>query len=228
MSKLSDFKRLNTRKASLLNVGGFRPTGEPLASHFGMRPVCLPNESWPEYNGSPMLFVCQLNLTNAPVVPERLRDIQLLTLYVDQAMSVMDDENGSNWCLRAYHSLDGLAPAEPPAGTRLPRRGLECRWEECVDHPDYDDPDKVLPDGFDDSDVELENVGRTKIGGYASNVQSEPWWCTRVHECAPSYVFQIASEAKAGVAWGDGGFLHFARGTAAGCEGRWFVDWQSF
>jgi Domain of unknown function (DUF1963) len=136
MSKLSEYKRLNTRQASLLNVGGFRPTGDPLASHFGMEPLCLPGEQWPESNAAPMLFVCQLNLTTAPVVPDRLHDIRLITLFVDAAMTGFDEENGGNWCLRTYGSLEGLVPSVRPANApRAPRRGLECRWEACPTIP---------------------------------------------------------------------------------------------
>jgi uncharacterized protein YwqG len=229
MSKLSEYKRLNSRQASLVNVGGFRPTGDPVASHFGMEPLCLPDEQWPESNTAPMLFVCQLNLTTAPVIPDRLQDIRLITLFVDAAMTGFDEENGGNWCLRTYRSLERLAPSVRPANApRAPRRGLECRWEACTDHPNYDDPEKVLPAGFDDSEVELENVARTKIGGYVTTVQSEPWWDTRSHPANPAYTFQIASEAKAGMVWGDEGLLHFARGTAAGSEDQWFLDWQMY
>jgi hypothetical protein len=228
MSKLSEYKRLNTRKASLLNVGGFRPTGDPVASHFGMEPLCLPDEPWPQSNGTPMLFVCQLNLTAAPVVPDRLKDIQLMTLFVDPSMSSFEEENGANWCLRTYQSVDGLVKSVRPANAPRARRGLECSWQECTDHPNHDDPEKVLPAGFDDSDLELENVARTKIGGYVTTVQSEPWWDYRGHPTNPAYAFQIASEPKAGVVWGDEGILHFARGTEPGSDDRWFLDWQMY
>ena len=69
-------------------------------------------------------------------------------------------------------------------------------------------------------------VHRTKIGGYASNTQSEPWWGYRDHPSKPRYCFQIDSEEKVGLHWGDGGTVFVARGTAAGCEEEWFVDWQ--
>jgi uncharacterized protein YwqG len=107
-------------------------------------------------------------------------------------------------------------------------RGFECRWEKCLDYAEFDDPDVVVPDGFDPSDVHLDNVRRTKIGGYASNIQSEPWWGYRHHPAEPSYCLQINSEGKVGLMWGDAGTIFLARGTAAGFEDDWFLDWQCY
>jgi hypothetical protein len=225
---LAKFKRLNTRRASIVRVGGFRPTGDPLASNFGMRPLGALGEAWPEHGGKPLLFVCQLNLTTAPAVPELLRGIALVTFFAEPEPGELERENGVNWSLRTYASLDGLAPIAPPQGGPKLRRGLECTWEAVDDHPEHDDPERVLPKGFDDSDVELENVARTKIGGYASSIQSEPWWGYAEHPCAPAYCLQIAGEEKAGLAWGDGGIVCLARGTAEGTLDRWFLDCQFY
>ena len=107
-------------------------------------------------------------------------------------------------------------------------REFECRWEACDDHPNHDDPSVVVPEGFDDSEVELEDAARTKIGGYASTIQSEPWWDYEEHASAPAYCLQISSEDKAGLKWGDGGTLYLARGRAEGCRDLWFLDWQSY
>ena len=118
-----------------------------------------------------------------------------------------------------------------PAGTAKLKRGFECRWEALDDHPNYDDPDRVVPEGFDDSvleNAELENVARTKIGGYASSIQSEPWWGYEEHASAPAYCLQINSEEKVGMVWGDAGTVYLARGTAEGCRDQWFLDWQCY
>jgi hypothetical protein len=227
MSSLREFKRLNTRKASIVHVGGFRPTGDPFASNFGLRPLGNPGEAWPTSNGAPLLFVCQLNLTAAPAVPELLRDIALITFFANPGLDFAK-ENGSGWSLRAYPSLTGLVPITPPANAPKLKRGFECSWEACDDHPNYDDPDRIVPDGFDDSDVDLENVDKTKIGGYASSIQSEPWWGYEEHPAAPAYCLQINGEEKVALAWGDGGMVYLARGTADGCKDQWFLDCQSY
>jgi uncharacterized protein YwqG len=228
MSNIEEYTRLNTRKASVLHVGGLRPTNDPFASNFGLKPLGNPGEEWPALNGKPLLFVCQLNLTTAPFVPALLEDIKMMTFFAKPGSGSLKRESGTNWHLRAYKSLDGLVPIEAPPKAPSLKRGFECRWEEGVDHPIYDDPDLIVPEGFDNSDVELDHLDKTKIGGYPSNIQSEQWWHTKDHPAAPAYCWQIDSEEKAGLMWGDGGTVYLARGTASGCEDQWFLDWQTY
>jgi hypothetical protein len=116
----------------------------------------------------------------------------------------------------------------PPTDAVKLKRGFECRWEALDDHPNYDDAERVVPDRFDDSEVELENRARTKAGGYASSIQSEPWWGGEGHPSAPAYCPQINSEEKVGPIWGDGGTVFLARGTADGCREEWFLDWECY
>jgi uncharacterized protein YwqG len=227
MSDLQAYKRLNTRKASIVHVGGFRPTGDPSASNFGLRALGAPGEEWPASDGKPLLFICQLNLTAAPVVPPLLQDIQLVTFFADPD-AALGKENGEDWRVFAYKSLDGLTAMNRPGDAPAMKRGFECRWEVCEDQPNYDDPDRVVPEGFDDDDVELENVARTKIGGYLSTIQSEPWWNSQDHPDEPAYCIQINSEEKVGLAWGDAGAVYLARGTAESSKDRWFLDWQCY
>jgi hypothetical protein len=175
-----------------------------------------------------MVFVCQLNLTAAPVVPPLLEDIKLITFFVDPNVGPLQQENGKDWNLRAHKSLIDLAPMTAPTGAPSLTRAFECRWQECADYPTCDDPEIQVPDGFEPSNVDLENVRRTKIGGYPSHIQSELWWDSRAHPANPKFCWQIDSEEKAGLMWGDNGMIYLARGTAPGCEGRWFLDWQCY
>ena len=108
MSNLAEFRRLNTRKASVLQVGGFRPTLDPSASNFGRAPLGLPGEEWPMWDSKPLLFVCQFNLATAPSVPPLLAGIKLITFFVNPELGELSEENGGDWRLRAYNSLDGL------------------------------------------------------------------------------------------------------------------------
>jgi hypothetical protein len=195
------------RKTSVVQVGGFRPTLDPFATNFGMKPLALAGETWPESAGKPMLFICQLNLSSAPVIPDRLADIKLITFFVEPDTASLAEENGDNWCLRAYKSLDGLTPlAVPPDAPKI-KKGFECRWEETTDA----------------------KATRTKIGGSGSYILSGPWWDYRAHPSAPVYCMQIKSEEKVGLAWGyadEAGTVYLARGTAEGSEDQWFLDIQ--
>jgi uncharacterized protein YwqG len=205
---------MSSRRASTVKVGGFRPTGDPFATHFGLRPLSLPHESWPELNGAPMLFVCQLNLTAAPAVPDSLKDVALITFFVDPKHGNLAQENGKDWHLRVYHSLDGLVTLDPPANAPALKRGFECSWTAGVDHEqDQDD---------------FENLAYTKLGGYPSTIQSEPWWDDVAHPAQPHYCLQINSEEKVGLFWGDVGMVYLARGTEDGFTDHWFLDWQCY
>ena len=235
MSSLEEFRRVNTRPASVMTIGGFRPTRNPTATHFGLAPVARPEESWPCVGERPLFFICQLNLTEAPFVPERLQGIALLTVFMDMQAQRYGRENGDGWLVRTYDRLEGLQPLVIPPGATVPR-GFEVRYEVIEDHPVYDDPELQVVPGFDQRGVHLENIHRTKIGGYASNIQSEQWWgdadtpeeMSPGHPSLPRYCFQIASEDKVGLYWGDNGILYFARGTAPGCESQWFLDTQCY
>lgn len=224
----AEFKRLNTRKTSVLQVGGFRPSLDPLSSNFGKSPLGLPGEEWPTWQSKPLLFVCQMNLTTAPAVPLLLADIQLITFFINPELGVLHKKNGADWRLRAYTSLEGLVPMVAPAGAPKIVKGFECRWEECEDHPNYDDPEIMVPAGSRRPRVELENIARTKIGGYASTIQSAPWWGQMNHPANPKFCLQINSEEKAGLIWGDGGSIYAARGAEPGSLDQWFLDWQCF
>ncbi len=213
----------------MLEVGGFRPTLDPAASNFGLAPLALPGEDWPAFDSKPLVFVCQMNLTTAPAVPPLLSGLALLTFFVVEDFGRLSKENGGDWRLRAYPSLDGLVRLPPPAGaSRSKKKGFECRWLEVEDHPNYDDPEIAAPPGSRRPRTPLENVARTKIGGYASTIQSEPWWGHAAHPSEPKFCLQINSEVKAGFVWGDGGTIYIARGTAPDSLDRWFLDWQCF
>jgi uncharacterized protein YwqG len=228
MPPAEEFKQRNTRPASVLNVGGFRPTMNILASNMCRAPVGLANETWPVLKAVPLAFVCQMNLTDAPAVPDLLRDIALLTFFVSPEDSDLGRENGDGWILRAYKSLEGLATLVPPPNVPKTGKAFECAWEKIADHPNHDDPERVSISGARTPRSGFENVARTKVGGYASTIQSEPWWGYDPHPAQPRFCLQINSEEKAQLAWGDGGTLYIARGTAPGTGEQWYLDWQCF
>jgi hypothetical protein len=245
MTSLEEFQRVNTRPASMITIGGFRPTGNPLASHFGLEPVARPGEGWPHVGDRPLFFICQLNLSEPPFVPDHLRDIALVTVFisrdsrrltgVNRDVIVPAGQSGDEWLVRTYDRLDGLLPLTIPAGASF-YRGFEVRYSLVEDHPVFDDPEIKIPKGFDDTDIHLDNIPRSKVGGYASNIQSEPSWChvcsrdgkVSPHPSRPRFCFQIATEEKVRLYLGDNGMLYFARGTAPGHESRWFLDSQCY
>lgn len=228
MTPAEEYRQRNTRVASVLNIGGFRPTLSILATNICRAPGGLPNETWPAIASKPLAFVCQINLTTAPAVPDLLQNIALLTFFVSPEDVELGRENGSGWVLRAYKSLEGLtALVRPPDAPHL-GKAFECAWEKVEDHPNYDDSECVTVPGARAPRKNFDNVARTKIGGYASTIQSVPWWGDDPHPARPRFCLQINSEEKAQIGWGDAGTLYIARGTTSGTEDQWFLDWQCF
>ncbi len=99
------------------------------------------------WDSKPLLFVCQLNLATAPAVPALLEDIKLITFFVKPELGTLSEEQGQDWCVRAYKSLDGLVRIAAPSDAPKVKKGFECCWEKQESRP---------------------NVARTKIGGRAA------------------------------------------------------------
>jgi len=226
MPNVEEYRRLNTRKTSAIQVGGFRPTFQPSASNFGMTALGLPGEPWPNFQAKPMMFVCQLNLASAPARPPLLQDLSLLTFFIASLDDPLQREDASNWVLRAYPSLDSLAPLAAPADAPKMRKGFECLWQELDDHPNHDDPDLTPVPGTRRPRSNFDNVILSKVGGYASTIQAELWWHLEDHPANPAFCLQLNSEEKPGVVWTGGGTIYIGRGTAPGYENRWYLDCQ--
>ena len=213
------------------------PTGHPLASHIGLAPVMRMGEEWPhDSEGRAMQFVAQLNLTEAPFVPEVLRNVALLTIFVGEKCIERRFDPGS-WVLRAYPSLDGLSPVTTPPQPWHWLKGFECRWQQADDYPSYDDALLRLPDGYsleDDLPEERHslNVHRSKVGGFASTVQHEVQFAPPIKTTdgwqkveEPPFVLQIVSEEKARLMWADNGVLYLGRRPETN---EWFASCQFY
>ena len=234
---IEDFKLLNARRSSILQVGGFRSTHRPLASHIGLIPVMRSDEAWPsDLHGRPMQFIAQLNLTEAPYLPTELEQDALLTLFVAEDCIQRGFAPGT-WEVRTYQTLSGLEPVEVPMQPWHWMRGFECQWQLITDYPVYDDSQLVLPEGYsldDDLPEELHglNVRRSKIGGFASSIQHEVEFVPAVNTADgwqrgenPPFVFQIESEEKARLMWADNGTLYVGKRTGTD---EWFASCQFY
>ena len=227
---LTAWRAANTRSCCVLQVGGFRPTGEPTASHIGLSPVMRADEDWPlDLAGQPMEFIAQLNVAQAPWRPAALQDVALLQLFVGERFIESGSEAGT-YAIRTYASLDGLQVRTQPPFRGTPwlfEQGAEAQWQAPQDdHPCYDDPAMRLPDGMDEFPQEAHGECRdgTKLGGYARSLQHEVHffafddigdrWAYSPKE--PEYVLQIDSDEKAGLSWVDGGIVYLGRHPQTG------------
>lgn len=94
MDVFEEYKNLNKRKCSKIIAGGFKPTNSKDATNFAIAPLGFVNEEWPYNNGRPLVFIC---LTDAPYVSELVKDIALLTFYIDLDSYFKEDKNKNSW-----------------------------------------------------------------------------------------------------------------------------------
>jgi hypothetical protein len=212
----ANWKKQLGRPASMIELVGAPVDPDLTGTVFGRVIAGLPGEAWPDHRGRPMQPVAQLNLLEAPYLPDNLRDLALIALFFDRDELPIDAENGDGWLLRAYSSLDGLcALAIPREFERVRGRPARYRLLEG-DFPDWEDvADLHIPD--DVSDGWEENFGSTegsKLGGRPSLLQSKISWAAgNEHPAVPEYAFQIARMDKLKTAMSADSFGYFGRGT---------------
>lgn len=188
---------------------------DPFATLFGAVRLSRAGEMWPQSDGAPMWPLCQLNLTAAPLVPDALRDLALLTVFLDPAHSraptriinTADPDPAATWVLRSYTSLDRLTiPTAPIHDSPLsPRLGAWAGM--CPDYANHDMAGHVVDTNANDvlAPDWARQVAQTKLGGWPATVQSEPWWDYTKTDDTWDFVLQIENEPKAGWhGWGDG------------------------
>ena len=216
------FEKEIRKKASVFEIGGFRPPEDPLTSWFGKVNVALPGEEWPLSNGLPMLALAQINLTELPYVPEELSDLQLITVFIDSKELPIDAPNGDKWQLRAYNDLSELVPITEPKDTNTWLKAFPMKATIVdKDYPCWEDVEDC-PDELDDDYYDhFENVVGFKIGGWPSIIQSgAPWKESQ-------FAFQIDTTQKGNWMWGDNGVGFFGRGLDQNKD-TWTLDWECY
>lgn len=228
MTEIERFRQKISRPAVVLDIGGFRPPDDPMASWFGKVNFLGVGESWPEQEGVPMKPLAQVNFTSWPLRPPGTEDIAFLVLFVGEGLlSANNPPNGKHWCLRTYASLEELTPVAtlaPPAAKPFPmrRRDIES------DYPSWEDLEYGVPEELEESyHDDFRTAEGFKFGGWPLLIQSEIFWApSNAHPALPRYVFQVDSCEKAHCMWGDGGVLYFGRGTRPGSLDEWTFEWQ--
>lgn len=225
-----EFENNISKPAIQFQVGGFKPQESLTASWIGEVTVGKKGESWPEYNGKPMIPICQLNLTELPTKPENLKDIDVITLFIDPNQVPDNQPNGQGWLMRTYADVKSLHKIEKPTihSSIKPFQLKPIIVEK--DFPCWEDCPVEIPEEFDDDNYDLfPNKEGLKIGGWPTLVQSEVFWAPlNQHPAEPEFVFQIDSIEKAHLSWGDNGVAYIGRGTKPGLEHEWVFSWQCY
>ncbi|WP_222430798.1 DUF1963 domain-containing protein [Cohnella terricola] len=234
---MENLKRKIKRKATLFQIGGYRPSGELTSSIFGKVNLSLPNEEWPYSNNKPMIPLCQINITQLPYIPELLKDIEMITLFIDSDELPDNNPNGQKWCLRAYKCIKDLVPIlNVPYESNIMVFEMKPSLIE-EDYPCWDDFVEELnkqnipitEEVNEFYDNHLNNVSGFKVGGWPTTIQSEIYWAPyNQHPVNPLFVFQIDSTEKGNWYWGDSGVGYFGRGTTSEGSNEWVIEWQCF
>lgn len=176
-----------------------------------------------------MAPLVQLDLREAPFVPEALAGIALLAVFLStdgETWAIPGTANGASWLVRAHATVADLVAIETPRDAQFLRpRALV--WERVDDYPGYEDlVDLVDADALErlvadcePEDAVGETVSGTKIGGWPSLIQAELTWPGSGNAV---FAFQVDSDASVGLNLWDGGVLHVGR-TA---ERDWIAEAQ--
>ncbi len=212
-----DLLRQKLRKASVAQVGGFRPSDDPTTSWFG-RGVCKPDEGLPVYKSEPLFPLLQIRVSDLPYTPPALEEVALLVLFLQRDDYPFDNPHGEGWLIREYSSTDGLGPL--PEVDSSPVRPFPIRWNFVSDDaPGWEDAWDIvdLTDVNNDERaseafyMEFNRYHQTKVGGYPREVQHG----VGIEE----FIFQVGSEEKAQWMWADNGIGYFFKDSSG--EWRW-------
>lgn len=222
------------RKASIAEVGGFRPPEEMTASWFGDVLVGKPGEDWPQWEPKVgkktyLTPLAQFNLTEAPFLPEKLKRFKMITVFIDAERLPFGNPNrgnpnGEGWLVRGYESLEELVPLPRP-DVKFDIKAFPIKWqfvenegpswEGAFEITDLTEFNLVTDDEFFDR---YDNSERTKLGGYPTLIQGELGFNMN------DFVFQIGTEEKAKFYLGDCGVSYFGLDD----NGQWFFEWTCY
>lgn len=216
------------RTPSVAQIGGFRPE-DNLKSWFGGRFLARPGDSWPTLDGSEAVPVIQICVPELPVVPEPLKDKEIIQIFGSQGQLPIDlpATNGDGFLVRelALNGLEGASDCptfefiksfqikwskgklEGPVWGELP---FHVDWELITEHVEREDP-------FGEYNDRYYGHPNTKVGGWATYIQG-------LAQVPGNYVIQVSSEPKPGFGVGDSGNMYFYISAA----GEWSMWWDCY
>lgn len=200
-------------------------------SWFGNVNLAAVGETWPLYEERNMFPLLQIVLDELPVVPEKLKDFAVITVFIganSEGKGVYPhyekiSENGEGWLIRAYTKDEKLEYIQ--CQSEFDIKPFPVVWERSdKDAPCYEDLEYIL----DEDTVDLKGLyellkkefstyALTKVGGWPYCIQDSI-------DYDDDFVFQIGSEDEANWMWGDDGCAYVSLSD----EGEWYFEWQSY
>src|SRR5690606_23772337 len=103
MDAINRIKKEIEKQATIFETGGFRPENKITESWIGRVFAYGADEGIPEdTNGRPMLPLVQFYLPLLPFVPDQIKDIRLLTVFMAEQFPDILAESGDNYVIREY------------------------------------------------------------------------------------------------------------------------------
>lgn len=215
------------KHASIARIGGFRPEDTD-RNWFGGNFLLDPSEEWPDDNGSLLVPIIQIYVPDLKDGHKFFGDYILVQIYLSKDNLPIDvNKNGDGWKIVFYKRIDHLKTTKTPDPASI-LKPFPVRWEfnEKLDYPcweeswEYVDMTEIneneeLNDRFFD---EFTSYSKTKIGGYASYIQSP---ISDEYE----FVLQISSEEKPGLMIGDNGNLYIYKSSI---DNDWYLYWDCY
>ncbi len=225
MNLFEEIKNIGKRPV-IAQIGGFRPE-DGLKSWFGGNFVLKKDMNWPGDDDGFMVPVIQIMVDEVPNGKAYFGDTKLIQVFLNaKELPSSPAKSGDGWRLLEYKSTADMDVVETPKGSQI-YKPFQIKWSisEKPDYPcweeswNYFDMTEIneseeLSDRFFE---EFERHYRTKIGGYASFIQSP---CGNYE-----YVFQISSEEKPGFMVGDNGNLYILKSKA---DNQWYLHWDCY
>jgi len=212
------------RRTSLMKRAEESESADPVGSWFGSVQAGLPGEEWPEYEGVPMLPLCQLRCEEISALPSMLNNLALICVFTAFVGEEALSPEGERWVVRAYESLVGLVPIAYPGDTGG-IRAYPIRWQARVDSP-HDQaglPETLWMDFAVYRDYPRNIFKESKVGGYPSVGRSkEPL----LDKLQTDFVFQTVIQGDFPWLRGPGGTLVFSYAYEYSGN-RWSLAWES-
>ncbi len=210
------------KRASIAQIGGFRPPNDPRASWFA-KGVGLPDEPLPIYKREPMFPLLQVNCDELPYRPKELEATRLFVVFFNRVEIPFNKPHGDGWVIREYQDLESLVPlpdSRPERVRPFPitwtlKEDEGPNWEDAwglVDLTPINESEEASHQFFD----RYHNHSGTKIGGYPSAIQHGA--------VCGTFVFQIGSEEKPNWMWADNGIAYFGKSP----NGEWRFSCQFY
>lgn len=235
-NKIKEIKNKLAKPITQFETGGFQPTNDKKTNWIGRVFLCKPNEAQPvmDKNGHPLYPLAQFYLPHLPYVPEQLKNIAWLTIFMAEDFPEINSFNGEGWLIREYTADEELIEYEFPQHKNLPKPFPLNPQYQAIDFPLWDGGG--IPSDIEEEICELEDDEREdnecldyyedivgddhsylhKFGGYPSYCQSG---MGTIFENNCEFMFQISSDNKASFNVIDGGSLMFARNK----KGDWII-----